>query len=125
MRPIAKKAMVVAGVYLGLWGLTWWYAPSALQRQIYKEAVPDWREYRGQREERRKSASGAPVLPDLPIYEHGPVAHVDLLACPAAFVIKVDCARHIGGLNGYMWLGWYFVTPWRIYQISGEVYGVS
>lgn len=125
MRPITKKALIMAGVYLGLWALTWSYAPRALQRQIYDEAVPDWREYRRQREERKMAGTGAPVRPDLPVYEHGPVARVELLLCPVPFIIKTDCGRSIGGLNGYGWIGWYLVTPWRIYQVSATYTWVS
>jgi hypothetical protein len=122
MRPIAKKLFVVAGVYFGLWGLTWSYAPKALERQIYDEAVPDWREYRRQRDERSKNR---PSRPDLPVYEHGPVSRVELLVCPAPFVIKADCGRSIGGLNGNGWVGWYFATPWRIYQVAATHTWVS
>lgn len=122
MRPLAKKVLIGAVAYLSLWGLTWWYAPSALQRQIYDEAVPDWREYRRQGEEGIKDR---PSRPDLPVYEHGPVARVELLVCPAPFIIKTDCGRSIGGLNGYGWIGWYLVTPWRIYQIADSPTWVS
>lgn len=123
MHPIAKKLIVIAIVYVGLWVGTWLYAPVALQRQIYSEAEPDWRDYRSQREERIKG--GYPRMPDLPIYEHGPVATVELLVCPAPFVIKTDCGRSIGGLNGHGWVGWYLFTPWRVYQVTGNSTWVS
>ena len=70
-------------------------------------------------------SKGLPSIPHLPVYESGPVARVDLLACPAPLFIRVSCGRSIGGDNGYGWIGWYFVTPWRIYQISATYTWVS
>ena len=116
MRPFTKKLVIAAIVYVGLWAGTWLYAPVALQHQIYKEAIPAWSESRRQREVVRKDI---PQMRELPVYERGPVARVELLLCPAPFVIKTDCGRSIGGLNGHGWIGWYLFTPWRVYELPG------
>lgn len=50
--------------------------------------------------------------------DNGPIVDVNLLLCPAPFVIKAECGRTIGGLNGYGTIGWYFFAPWHVYAIS-------
>ncbi|MES2694763.1 MAG: hypothetical protein V4773_14925 [Verrucomicrobiota bacterium] len=115
-RRIVDRLLIAAVVYLGLWAGTWLYAPGALRRQIYKEAEPAWRAERRRLEDERKR--GNRRTRDLPIYEHGPVARVQLMVCPAPFVIQAECGRSIAGLNGHGWIGWYFVTPWRVYLFA-------
>ena len=116
MRSLTKKTLVGIVVYAGLWALTWWYGPGALRHQIYAEALPEWQQQH--RPRMPQSKTGLPSTHDLPAYAHGPVASAELLACPAPFVIKVDCGRGIDGSNGYGWIGWYIVTPWHLYEIN-------
>ena len=122
MRPIIKKLAVGAVAYAGLWAVTWFYAPVALKRQLYTEAQVDWQRYHAEQEKSRERYPGAH---DTMAFSAGPRIDVSLLSCPAPFVIRAECGQAIGGLNGYGTIGWYLLTPWRVYGLSVQHTWVS
>lgn len=122
MRPVIKKLALVGAVYGALWAATWIFAPVALKRQLDAEAQSDWQRYHAEQE---KKAERYPGSREKMAFSNGPHVKVDLLVCPAPFVIMAKCSRMIGGLNGYGTIGWYVFTPWRVYGLWVEQTWVS
>lgn len=109
LRPRAKKRLLVAaGLYAALWGATYLAGPRLLERQLLAEARRDWERYRGDPKAPRYGSMA---------HRNGPSVSVTLLACPAPFIIKAECGRVIGPLNGYGTVAYYFLTPWQAYAL--------
>lgn len=122
MKPVLKKLGLGVGIYLLLWAATWRYASEALYRQLYTDALPEWRAHRQKVEEWKKERRG---YIDRPGWEKGPMVEVELCACPAPFFIKASCGKSVGSLYGGGWESWCLVTPWRIYQLTRKQTWVS
>jgi hypothetical protein len=114
-RSLPKKALIAVTVYLALWAATWLSAPRLLKRQLLKEVTADWQRYRADQEKKEEHYphSNEPMA-----FAKGPQVDVELLSCPAPFLIEAKCGRIVGGLNGYGTVGRYLVTPWRVYILS-------
>jgi hypothetical protein len=119
MSKLKKALLVLGAVYLALWAATRFVVPSALERQMLREAKAEWKMFRDQQEERKKEhPEWARFLRDDMASPNGPGVEVVLLSCPAPFLIRASTSRVIGGLNGGGTEGWYLFTPWRVYGIA-------
>ena len=110
-----RKLTIGIVTYATLWLATWLYTPVALERQLYNEAYAVWQHFHA---EQKREIRNDPHHVNKMAFEKGPVVDVDPLICPAPFLIKIECGRAIGGLNGSGNISWYLLTPWHVYELS-------
>ena len=120
-----RKVLIGSVAYLALWMGAWIYGPHALRAQLTEEVRPHWREWHEKRQSTLVANGRKATVPSLPIYEKGPVVIVEKVFCPAPLFFRADCVQMAHGLDGERWSGWYFVTPWRVYQFGARWQWVS
>ena len=116
MKKLRKILLIFAAVYLISWGVTFHYAPSALQHQMLREAKIEWQHFHDEQEQNKR-----PELMHLQgsmAFDTGPVVEVKLLSCPIPFFFLAETRRVIGGLNGSGAEGWFLYTPWHVYDVA-------
>lgn len=115
---LLKRALAAILAYSALWAGTRAYGPFLLHWQLHREALVTWRHFRGKALDDPSHGRDRLGRNSL-AYENGPHVEVHVLSCPTPFLLRMETGQFIGGLNGCGAIGWYLVTPWRVYLIDG------
>jgi hypothetical protein len=118
MKRIRKALVLVASAYMILWVATYFLGPLLLKRDMYRQSVRDISD--GRKCLEKEGRTDADTL-ERYAWSRAPIVTVELLSCPAPFLIKANREQTIGTHNGIGLNGKYIVTPWRIYVIDEDI----
>lgn len=85
---------------------------------MLSEANPEWQRFHEEQELLKMRHPEIARAPGTMAFDAGPVVEVKLLICPVPFFFRAETKRIIGGLNGAGAEGWFFYSPWRVYDIA-------